>query len=112
MSDLGQNLFEPPTVKGWEGGRLWINSATMLQRVNFAAELAGGTRFGKTGAPKSQGPPSRTLDHYLDLLLATDVTDETRKELLSYFRKAGGSAAERIGGLIQLIMSIPEYQLI
>ena len=39
MSDLGQNLFEPPTVKGWEGGRLWINSATMLQRANFASQV-------------------------------------------------------------------------
>jgi uncharacterized protein (DUF1800 family) len=44
MGQLGQSLFEPPTVEGWKGGRAWINSATMLGRANFAAELATGTR--------------------------------------------------------------------
>ena len=39
---MGQNLFEPPSVAGWEHGRAWINSATMLARHNFAAAVAEG----------------------------------------------------------------------
>src|SRR5262249_28595061 len=35
--EMGQGLFEPPSVKGWEGGRTWINSSTMLVRMNAAA---------------------------------------------------------------------------
>ncbi|MEE2913000.1 MAG: DUF1800 domain-containing protein, partial [Planctomycetota bacterium] len=32
-SDLmGQRLFGPPSVKGWDGGRSWINTSTMFMR--------------------------------------------------------------------------------
>ena len=113
MSDLGQNLFEPTTVKGWEGGRLWINSATMLQRVNFASQVTGGERFGKFGAtPRTRGSESETVTSYLELLLAESVSKSTHQELTNYLRQAGGSTKERSSGLVQLIMTLPEYQLI
>ena len=34
--DLGQELFYPPNVAGWEGGRSWITPALLLERGNFA----------------------------------------------------------------------------
>ncbi len=40
---MGQTLFEPPSVKGWPGGRLWLNTSTILERDNFAESLAMGT---------------------------------------------------------------------
>jgi Ca2+-binding EF-hand superfamily protein len=36
---LGQELFFPPNVAGWEGGPSWINPATLLDRGNFARNL-------------------------------------------------------------------------
>jgi uncharacterized protein (DUF1800 family) len=36
---LGQNLFQPPNVKGWPGGEYWINSATLLGRKQFIDRL-------------------------------------------------------------------------
>jgi len=36
---LGQNLFQPPNVKGWPGGQYWINSATLLGRKQFIDRL-------------------------------------------------------------------------
>ncbi|MHC4229207.1 MAG: DUF1800 domain-containing protein [Planctomycetota bacterium] len=42
MADLGQNLYHPPTVKGWVGGRHWINSATIVDRFNLASDLLRG----------------------------------------------------------------------
>ena len=36
---LGQELFFPPNVAGWEGGPSWINPATLLDRGNFARTL-------------------------------------------------------------------------
>src|SRR5262249_23733192 len=33
---MGQALFAPPNVKGWPGGRAWLNTATVLARQNFA----------------------------------------------------------------------------
>ncbi|MBK1722964.1 DUF1800 domain-containing protein [Thiocystis violacea] len=31
-SQLGQNLFEPPNVKGWPGGESWLDGRTLLLR--------------------------------------------------------------------------------
>jgi uncharacterized protein (DUF1800 family) len=39
---LGQDLFYPPNVGGWPGGRSWISTQTMIGRANFAAALPGG----------------------------------------------------------------------
>ena len=39
LSLMGQDLFNPPNVKGWSEGRDWINTRTLLARVNFASQL-------------------------------------------------------------------------
>ncbi len=39
---LGQDLFAPPNVKGWDGGLSWINTANLLARYNFAEFLVEG----------------------------------------------------------------------
>jgi uncharacterized protein (DUF1800 family) len=41
MERMGQNLLNPPTVEGWHPGREWIDSAYLIERVNFAAEVLG-----------------------------------------------------------------------
>ncbi|MDA1018144.1 MAG: DUF1800 domain-containing protein, partial [Planctomycetota bacterium] len=51
LAELGQDVFEPPTVKGWEGGRLWISSTTILRRANFAAMLTKENRLGELPDP-------------------------------------------------------------
>jgi uncharacterized protein (DUF1800 family) len=47
-ADMGQSLFRPPSVKGWEGGRAWIHSGHWIARHNAlvaisAADGAGGS---------------------------------------------------------------------
>jgi uncharacterized protein (DUF1800 family) len=37
---LGQDLFDPPNVKGWPGGISWINSNTLLARNRIVERLA------------------------------------------------------------------------
>jgi hypothetical protein len=39
---MGQELFTPPNVKGWPGGKSWLNTATVLARNNFAQRVAFG----------------------------------------------------------------------
>jgi uncharacterized protein (DUF1800 family) len=39
---LGQDLFDPPDVKGWPGGRQWITGATLLDRQTLIARVTGG----------------------------------------------------------------------
>jgi uncharacterized protein (DUF1800 family) len=38
---LGQRVFAPPNVKGWDEGEAWITTATMMQRGNLAGLLLG-----------------------------------------------------------------------
>ena len=123
LRDLGQDLFEPPTVKGWDGGRMWINSSMLLQRSNFAAEIATGNRFGSLAdpAPSATTLAATTLneteaaalvDHYVELLLARDIDAESIARLRESLTLSTGTRSERLRGLIHVILTMPEYQLL
>ena len=38
---LGEQLFEPPSVRGWEGGEAWITTASLMDRASLAGMLLG-----------------------------------------------------------------------
>jgi uncharacterized protein (DUF1800 family) len=42
---LGQLLFDPPNVAGWQGGRAWINNSTLMLRLNLVRYLVSQERF-------------------------------------------------------------------
>jgi hypothetical protein len=41
LRQLGQIPFAPPNVKGWDGGRSWITTSTLLYRYNMANFAVG-----------------------------------------------------------------------
>jgi uncharacterized protein (DUF1800 family) len=43
MDRMGQELMQPPNVRGWPGGEQWITSATLYNRYNACAVLVTGT---------------------------------------------------------------------
>ena len=47
---LGENLFNPPNVKGWPGGAAWINSSSLLSRKQFVEQLFRATQAGPSHA--------------------------------------------------------------
>jgi uncharacterized protein (DUF1800 family) len=57
MRQMGQILFAPPNVKGWDGGKSWITTSTLLFRYNFANYLVNGdAMLPKPAAGKGAGP--------------------------------------------------------
>src|SRR5260370_39776799 len=52
MRQMGQILFAPPNVKGWDGGKEWISTSTLLFRYNFAGYLINGDAVLPAGAPQ------------------------------------------------------------
>lgn len=54
LASMGQQLFQPPSVKGWDGGEKWITTATVFNRYNFC----GGVINGHGGKPQ-QGMMNR-----------------------------------------------------
>lgn len=42
VTRMGQDLFYPPNVGGWNGGKTWLSTRTVVARANFAAALVEG----------------------------------------------------------------------
>ncbi|HKQ74102.1 MAG TPA: DUF1800 domain-containing protein [Blastocatellia bacterium] len=69
-TNLGQSLGNPPNVKGWDGGRSWINPSTMLQRANFARQV-----FFPEGAPT--GAETRVIpERYANAIKEAEERDK------------------------------------
>lgn len=123
---MGQELFAPPNVKGWPGGKRWINGATFLARVRYFNDLLSPDDTQPDRLPlfsryrANKVTPANCLAELADLLLdnranglaeiatfgdgpyTSDPTDipERAKEVEA-----------RLRGLAHLLVSTPEYQL-
>jgi uncharacterized protein (DUF1800 family) len=129
---MGQHLFAPPNVKGWEGGTAWLNTATILVRHNMAYALSLGGGEINLGNPDPTGGPAIAVDpaaisrrariddpdklitFYADLLLQGDVTDTARARLKKFMTEDDPQDYERdrrIREMIHALLTAPEYQL-
>jgi uncharacterized protein (DUF1800 family) len=85
LRNMGQDLFEPPNVKGWDGGRTWLSTNWLLARQNFAVGLVtGGGWTGKLQAkltPKRPGLGKSKLDL---VILASREKLTTADQLVAY----------------------------
>jgi hypothetical protein len=52
MRQMGQILFAPPNVKGWDGDKAWISTSTLLFRYNFASYLINGDAMLPANSPQ------------------------------------------------------------
>ncbi len=77
---LGQDLFYPPNVGGWSGGRAWITTRSAIGRANLAAALIGGesvglsTPFDPIALAERHGQ-RRNTSFFAQLLLGADSPD-------------------------------------
>lgn len=125
MRNMDQDLFNPPTVKGWDGDLDWINTSTLLVRYNAANLISTINVRGVGGFDPTkflQGQPQDAesiVDFFLDALGPLEVSDDARFLLVSYLSDgdlAGFSLdpqtlESKVRGLTHLVMSLPEYQL-
>jgi uncharacterized protein (DUF1800 family) len=139
LVQLGQELFQPPNVKGWDGGIAWVSTNTLLDRYNYAAAMVEGERI---PLPSLQGqmrglanrleedtlqvPPAPVKDLFTPADLSTPDTfmaalqsrflngtlNPLRLASLQDFLKTRSPLQEAdIRKSIRLLMSTPEYQL-
>jgi hypothetical protein len=120
---MGQDLLNPPSVKGWDGGTAWINAMTVLERANFANRLATargdrGESYLDVAALATRLPTAeRAVDGLAELLLDGDLPAGARDGLLAYVTDGGGSLADpdtadrKVRGLVHLLLASPYYQL-
>jgi uncharacterized protein (DUF1800 family) len=139
--NLGQDLFAPPNVKGWDGGLNWITTNNLLARYNQAATLVqgdmSGTGTGFANNPNVNMMVERRLKNMRvgGVAVAKLFTEEERssiealvpalekrllqgklkskqeKTLRDFLASKKELDPETIRNAIRLVMSTPEYQL-
>jgi uncharacterized protein (DUF1800 family) len=119
LVNMGQQLFEPPDVNGWELGPGWFSSGSMLARMNFAALLATNQRFNLRDQSRGQvDSPESLLSFMLDRLTPPEFAGDGYSALLDYTRQGGAwtgsdtQLAAKAAGLAHLIAGSGDYQLV
>jgi uncharacterized protein (DUF1800 family) len=119
LANMGQNLFEPPDVNGWDLGRGWFSTGAMLARMNFASTLAANQRFNLArDAGAFRNSADRVMTYFMSRFTPAPFDSQPHAELMSYLNAGGswtGSDAQvnaRAAGLTRLIIGSAEYQFV
>jgi uncharacterized protein (DUF1800 family) len=121
---MGQVLFYPPNVKGWDGGAAWLNSATILTRENFANGVAQSPKMMDNAGwltPAMRAMDPRAVAATLtQSMLQGDVSPASVAQLVTYLGGHGQAELaqlspenvdERVRNAAYLTMAMPAYQL-
>jgi uncharacterized protein (DUF1800 family) len=122
LANMGMDLFDPPSVNGWNNGLAWLSSGQFLARFEFAQALAAG----RAGDLKMS--PTRLFDRsatsagavVTELLgkhgIAAQVPPDARQALVDYFAGATNFydqtvVEQKVRGVIALMLDLPEFQI-
>ena len=129
MEYMGQTLLNPPSVEGWHEGKEWINSGSIVERVNFSYDV-----WQNSGSPEVEDITDRmassvavdateVVDACLDFMGHLVFTEDTSRQAIVDHVSKGGNiefgdksselrdrAEKRVSGILALIASSKEYQ--
>ncbi len=140
QNQLGQVLFMPPNVAGWDWGKAWINTNTLLTRYNLAGRLTkgavgeemprgrrnrrmkgdggsdgrgAGPAFVKIATEEERNATTGLVAGLMERFFSTPVPEKARRSFIEYAEaKKGVSFTDtELGELCHLMMSTPYYQL-
>ena len=128
LERLGQALFAPPSVKGWDGGPTWLNAQTLLFRQNLALALTSGDGLGKRCDPATMlarhkvEKDEQAVEFLLGVFHQHDVSKAAKEKLLAHladstkakhpaFWTSDDVAKHRVRTGAHLILTLPEFQL-
>jgi uncharacterized protein (DUF1800 family) len=119
LINMGQQLFEPPDVNGWELGPGWFSTGGMLARMNFASTLAANQRINLRDQVRGQvTSPESLLSYMVDRLTPSEFASDSYSALLDYTRAgpawtgSDNQLATKASGLAHLIAGSGDYQLV
>ncbi len=125
---MGQGIFQPPSVEGWHEGIEWVDSGSLVERVNFVGQQLGNVKnpgvrsiIDRLSSEKDGNwSPEELVDQCLDLLGPISVSPETHETLVEFAsldgdlhledREAGSE--QRVGDLLRLVTATREFQLV
>jgi uncharacterized protein (DUF1800 family) len=119
-ANLGQDLFHPPNVGGWPGGRSWLGTRSAIGRYNYAVALLEGQSVGLPGAADALGLARRhghgddlenIVTFFAELLLGAVPGRAWRERLLAAVTPKATVEPSTVRRIAALILACPEAQL-
>ena len=125
---MGQAVMEPPSVEGWQTGSGWINTSSLVKRVNFVADRVSNTELpgvkdiiGRVASNGSAMTAEALLDRCLDMMGPMELSERSHREIVEYIEGEGlptswateeeyGGFSRLVADVLALIGSTIEYQ--
>ena len=128
-ANMGQEPLNPPTVEGWHTGKEWVDSGTLIERINYASTRVGdpvkpGVRSirERLTAGRAALTPDELVDGCLELIGCYEVSDITREGLVEYAGQIDGhqldaekgreAFGQTVASMLTFIVSTPDFQLV
>lgn len=126
MMMMGQKLFDPPSVAGWDGGRGWVNTSTLFVRQNIAAYMLSGKLPFEDGWSRDkvdydpmalvkhlpEKSPEKVVDEIAATMIARPLGTDRRDHLVKFMKeRSQGINSDSMLGLLLLVTALPEYQV-
>ena len=119
MLNMGQSLFEPPDVNGWDLGQGWFSTGAMLNRMNYAASLTSNQRINlRNEARPFAQTPQAVMSVVMERLSPATLEPQSYDELLAYLRAGTNWTASdnelraKVAGVMHLVLGSSYYQLV
>ena len=121
-SFMGQGLNDPPSVAGGHQGTDWLDTGTLVERVNFASQQIGDpakpgvqAMIDRISADTDRiGTPEGLIDACLDQIGAVTLDEKTLKILVDFVAQNAGASDDgdrkRIAEALQMVASTQEFQ--
>ena len=124
-SYMGQFLNNPPSVEGWHQGTDWLDTGTLVERVNFASQQIGDStkpgiqamieRIAST--PNNVASPENLISVCLEEMGVISVEEDTMRVLIDFASQghdqpinASNDGAQKISAALQMVASTKEFQ--
>ena len=124
-SYMGQFLNNPPSVEGWHQGTDWLDTGTLVERVNFASQQIGDStkpgiqamieRIAST--PNNVASPENLISVCLEEMGVISVEDDTMKVLIDFASQGhdqpvntSNDGPQKISAALQMVASTKEFQ--
>ena len=124
-SYMGQFLNNPPSVEGWHQGTDWLDTGTLVERVNFASQQIGDStkpgiqamieRIAST--PNNVASPENLIGVCLEEMGVISVEEDTMKVLIDFASQGhdqpvntSNDGPQKISAALQMVASTKEFQ--
>jgi uncharacterized protein (DUF1800 family) len=128
LRQLGQVPFAPPSVKGWDGGKSWITTSTLLLRYNLAGLFVGaagpprnrrdrkylrwdGVDVARLVPQELRSDPHQLVQTLTVRVFQDPLTERQTEAFVGFWKNKSNPDDDDARGLLHLMMSTPHYQL-